>query len=123
MSYMYATSYYLIAGWSPADSNRVSDFCRTRHDLVCVRRSGAQTGVRFLGCSPDRCSGKIIPILAYIVYFDKPQTAKLNYRYRWELVLRMKYVWLIKKLKSGPLYVLLSTYGLIFFNILVLRMN
>ena len=28
-----------------------------------------------------------------------------------------------KKLKSGPLYVLLSTYGLIFFNILVLGMD
>ena len=42
---------------------------------------------------------------------------------KWELVLRMKYVLFIKKLKSGPLYVLLSTYGLIFSDILVLRMN
>ena len=31
-------------------------------------------------------------------------------------------IWFIEKLKSGPAYVLLSAYGLIFFDFLVLRM-
>ena len=38
---------------------------------------------------------------------------------KWHLVLCIKYVWLIKNLKSGPWYVLLSVYGLIFFHFLV----